>query len=78
MARRGITTCKFCGKKIRFVKRKDGTCLPVASKAVYITPKPDCSDTYYRANGTIIKGLPDPDGFACYTPHHCQEYERRS
>lgn len=69
---RGVCICKNCGKKIRFVVRKsDKKRIPVSGKAVYVSPKYNCSDTYYTSDGREIKGIYDENGYACYEPHIC-------
>ena len=73
MAKRQRITCKHCGKPIRFVY-SDGKYIPVNKAPVYIKPTYNCSDVYYRGNGTKVTGIPDSEvGTLCYEPHICMK-----
>lgn len=70
MAKRGLK-CKDCGRPIRFVRLKDGRCIVCEAKMIFVNPDANCSDTYYRANGTKVQGLRDPNGTGVFAPHRC-------
>lgn len=64
--------CKKCGRPIRFVRLSDGRCIPCNAKMIFVRPMENCSDTYYRANGTKITGLIDyQNGTGVFEPHRC-------
>lgn len=70
--RKSTVKCKDCGRPIRFVRLKDGRCIPCNAKMIFVRPVENCSDTYYRANGTKVTGFIDyRNGTGVFEPHMC-------